>query len=307
MTGGDTNMSIQALQEFIGRNMVSAGALTALGAALDAKASGTPLEPRTAKRIQEVLESVGAGDLLSDVGPQEATILRSMIRALYLLDGKLLFPHTRTNGWNHAETEILQSIGEAARIHAQTVTREIVPACDGLAERFRAKGATMLDVGVGVAGTAIAIAQMWPELRIVGIDPWQPSLRLARENVDRAGLADRIELREQGVETLAEQAAYDYVYFASAFIPEPHARPGLERSLRALRPGGWISIGSNNDAAPPPVVALFRLRETQWGGPVWDAADSEKVLRETGFVDVCTPPTPPTALVKWTVGRRSRA
>jgi predicted O-methyltransferase YrrM len=207
--------------------------------------------------------------------------------------------------WDHAEPEILQSIGETARMHAQTVTREIVPVCVGLAERFRTKGAVMLDVGVGVAGTAIALAQMWPELRIVGIDPWQPSLKLARENVDQAGLADRIELRELGVERLEDQSAYDYVYFANTFIAEPLAVSGLARALNALRPGGWISIASNNDAAPPPLAALFRLRETQWGGPVWSSADAEAVLRKTGFVDVRTPPTPPNALVAWTVARRS--
>jgi hypothetical protein len=297
-------MSIQALQEFIARNMVASGALTALAAALDVEAGGPPLDPRTAKRIQELLETVGAGDLLSGIGPQEATIMRSMIRAMYLLDSKLLFPHTRANVWNHAEPEILLSIGETARIHAQTVTREIVPACEGLAERFRTKGGAMLDVGVGVAGTAIAIAQMWPELRIVGIDPWQPSLRLARENVDRTGLGDRIELRELGVEQLEDQQAYDYVYYANNFIPERFAVAGLARALTALRPGGWISVGSNNDAAPPPLAALFRLRETQWGGPVWSAADAEAVLREAGFADVRTPPVPPTALVRWTIARR---
>jgi SAM-dependent methyltransferase len=226
---------------------------------------------------------------------------------MYLLDAKLLFPQTRARGWSHAEPEILLSIGETARIHAQTVTRDIVPACSGLAQRFKSPGSRLLDVGVGVAGTAIALAQMWPELHIVGIDPWQPSLRLARENVDRAGLAERIELREQGVETLEDQGAYDYVYFANTFIPERLALLGLGRALQALRPGGWISIASNNDGAPAPLAALFRLRETFWGGPTWRTADAERVLRETGFVDVHSPPTPPTALAAWTVGRRKPA
>ena len=300
-------MTMQALQQFIGRQMVSAGALTALAAALDAKASGTPLEPKLAQRIQALLETLDAGALLDDIGPQEAATLRSMIRAMYLLDAKLLFPQTRSCGWSHAEPELLQSMGETARIHAHTVTREIVPACEGLAERFSAPGARLLDVGVGVAGTAIALAQMWPELSIVGIDPWQPSLRLARENVDRAGLAERIELREQGVETLGDSAAFDYVYFANTFIPERFVRAGLERALSALRPGGWISIAATNAAAPAPVSALFRLRETQWGGPVWSSAEGERVLRDTGFVEVRTLPMPPTALTSWVLGRRKSA
>jgi SAM-dependent methyltransferase len=297
-------MSIQALQEFIGRHMVSTGALTALAAALDAKVTGVPLDPAIAARVQQLLETLGAADVLSDVEPQAAATMRSVIRAMYLLDAKLLFEHTRTNLWNHVEPEILQAVGEGARVHAVSATRELIPACEGLAERLRAPGAAMLDVGVGVAGSAIAMAQMWPELRIVGIDPWQPALRLARENVERAGLADRFELREQGVEALEDEAAFDYVWFANNFIPPRCLNPGLQRALRALRPGGWIHVGANNDAAPPPLAALFRLRETQWGGPVWSAADAERSLRDAGFVDVHALPVQPGALAAFIVGRR---
>src|SRR5262249_51979859 len=161
-----------------------------------AKASGAPMDPGLERRLHEFLATVGGADLLNDIGQQEATMMRSIIRAMYMLDSKLLFAETRKPGWNYPEPDILQSIGEAARIHAVSVTREIVPVCEGLADRFAKPGAALLDVGVGVAGTAIAMAQMWPELRIVGIDVWQPSLRLARENVDRANLASRVELRE---------------------------------------------------------------------------------------------------------------
>jgi hypothetical protein len=298
-------MSIQALQEFIGRHMVSTGALTALAAALDAKVTGTPLDPALASRVESFLQTLGAGGLLADVGPQDAGILRGIIRAMYLLDGKLLFPATRSTSWNHVEPEILESVGEAARTHALAVTRELVPACQGLADRFRAQGAAMLDVGVGVAGSAIAMAQMWPTLRIVGIDNWPPSLRLARENVDRAGLTARIELREQGVEALEDQAVYDLVWFANPFIPERFALAGIDRSQEALRPGGWIMLGANNDGAPAPMAALSRLRTTQWGGAVWSPADAERVLRDAGYVDVRTLPTPPQALAAFVVGRRA--
>jgi precorrin-6B methylase 2 len=297
-------MSMQALQEFFGRHMVSTGALAALCAALDAKASGAPVDPPLERCIHEFLATLGAGDLLNDIGQQEATTMRSIIRAMYMLDSKLLFAETRKRGWSYAEPELLQSIGEGARVHAVGVTREVVPVCEGLAERFALPGAAMLDVGVGVAGTAIAMAQMWPELRIVGIDPWQPSLRLARENVDRANLASRLELREQGVEQLTDTEAFDYVWFANTFIPERLARLGLERALEAVRPGGWIGVGANNDDAPPPVAALFRLRETQWGGPVWSPADAEDALRKAGFVEVRTIPPKPGALAIFVVGRR---
>ena len=298
-------MSIQALQEFVGRHMVSAGVLPALAVALDVKANGATPDPMLAARVQDLLAAVGAGDLLGDVEPQEAAMMLAMIRHSYLLDATLLFAHTRTTAWNHAEPEILESTGEVARLmHAQAVTRAVVPACEGLADRFRSEDACMLDAGVGVAGSAIALAQMWPELRIVGVDVWEPSLRIARENVDRAGLAGRIELRQQGVEALEDQAAFDYVYYANVFMPEQNAVLGLERSLQALRPGGWISVGVLNEGAPAPLAALFRLRETVFGGPGWTEADAHRLLLDAGFVDVRALPTPPGALVTWIVGRR---
>jgi SAM-dependent methyltransferase len=301
-------MSIQALQEFIGRNALAAGALTALGAALDVKAGGPPLDPIIGKRVQELLEAVGAGDLLNDIGPQQATTMRAMIRAMYLNDAKLLFDKTRTTAWDHVEPEILESVGEIARsVHAQAFAREIVPACEGLAQRLSSKGAALLDVGVGVARSAIALAQMWPELRVVGIDPWEPSLRMARENVDQADLGNRIELRQQGIEALEDRDAFDFVWFANHFIPERLALPGLRRVLAALRPGGWVGLGVNNEGAPPPVLALARLREARWGGTQWSPAHAEKVLQEIGFADVRTLPTPPGAMVTGIVGRRTPA
>ena len=112
---------------------------------------------------------------------------------------------------------------------------------------------------------------------------------------------------EQGVEQLTDKDAFDYVWFANNFIPERFARRGLERALEALRPGGWIGIGANNDDAPPPVAALFRLRETQWGGPVWSPADAEDALRKAGFVDVRAVPPKPGALAIFVVGRRKPA
>jgi SAM-dependent methyltransferase len=297
-------MSIQALQEFIGRQMIASGSLAALCATLDAKATGAAIDPLLERRIHELLSAVGAADLLNDVGPQEAATMRSMIRAMYLLDSKLLFAKTRARGWSYPEPELLESIGEAARIHAIGVTREVIPSCAGLQERLGKPGAAMLDVGVGVAGSAIAMAQMWPEMRIVGIDPWAPSVRLARENVERANMSSRFELREQSVEQLPDEAAFDFVWYANTFIPEAVAIAGLARSLRALRPGGWITVGANNDAAPPPLAALFRMRETQWGGPAWTPADAERVLRDAGFVDVAAVPAKPGALAIFVVGRR---
>lgn len=292
------------LQEFIDRHAISAAAIPALCAVLDARLNGDPLEPRLAASIRELFETLGAGELLDNVAEQEAGAALGMLRAMYLVDGKLLFAATRTGTWSHDEAHVLQAFGEAARAPAHALTQFIVPACAGLAERLRTRDGTLLDVGVGVAGTAIAVARMWPELRIVGLDTWQPALRLARANVDNAGLNDRIELREQGVEALTDRDAFDLAWFALQFIPERFVRPGLERVRRALRPGGWIVSGAAPEqGSSPQFLALLRLRYTQWGGPVWNGAQLEEAFRTAGFVDVRALPRAPEAPVTFVIGR----
>jgi predicted O-methyltransferase YrrM len=302
--GGNT-MSIQALQEFLERHMASATAVASLAAALDARINGAPLDPGLADGIGDLLSSLGGGQVLDEVRPEEAAPLLGMIRALYMIDAKLLFPDTRTSTWNHAEPALLQAIGDGARGHAVGITRGVIPACAGLAERFRGSDARFLDIGVGVAGTAIAMAQMWPELSIVGIDPWQPSLKLARRNVEQAGLAQRIELREQRAEALEDRDVYDLAWLAVPFMPRQVIGPACQRTLQALRPGGWIIAAVVNPAAPSPMeAALRRLRMAQFGGGHWETESLRQLLVEAGYVDAQVLPAPPAAPAVMVVGRR---
>jgi hypothetical protein len=55
--------------------------------------------------------------------------------------------------------------------------------------------------------------------RVVNIEPWAPSLALARRNVKSDGLEARIELREHAVQDLPDAAAFDLGWIPSAFIP----------------------------------------------------------------------------------------
>ncbi len=73
-------------------------------------------------------------------------------------------------------------------------------------------------MGVGVAGLSIAMSRLWPTLRVVGVDPWAPSLVLAREKVRAAALTDRIELRHQAAEDLTDVDSYDLAWIP---IPRP--------------------------------------------------------------------------------------
>jgi ribosomal protein L11 methylase PrmA len=54
-----------------------------------------------------------------------------------------------------------------------------VPSLDRLSQGLGSPNGSFLDVGVGTAGLAIAMANLWSSLKIVGIDPWAPSVTLA--------------------------------------------------------------------------------------------------------------------------------
>jgi predicted O-methyltransferase YrrM len=303
-------MSMQALQGFIWQHTVSTAALGALAMALEAKTTGVALEPALEARVNELLAALGAADVAKDVGPQEAAGALSMVRALYQLDAKLQSAQTRTKTWAHPEGDVLNAIGDVARMHAHEITRLVIPAFAGLEERFKKSGAKFLDVGVGVAGTASAMAQMWPELRVVGIDVWQPSLRLARENVDRAALADRVELREQSIDALDDVAAFDLAWVPVPFIPEAALRAGLPRVRKAMRPGGVVIVNTAKLEGPPQATAAMQLRMTQWGGPAWTIAQATQAAKDAGLEDVRTiengPESPASLIVGTVSGDRSR-
>jgi 2-polyprenyl-3-methyl-5-hydroxy-6-metoxy-1,4-benzoquinol methylase len=299
-------MSVKALREFVDRHAPTIAGLAALGAALDSRATGTPLDPALAARIQELLAALGGGDLLDGVSAQEAQPLLNELRIPFAVHAKLLYENSRTPGWRHTEPEVLEAAGATAVGFAGALTRLVIPAVAGLGERFRGADARFLDVGVGVGGLAIAMAQMWPELRITGVDIWQPSLRLARDAVDRAGLAARIELREQAAEMLEDDRAFDLAWVPIPFMAESVVGPAVERTLRALKPGGAVVIAIVNAAAVanPATAASMRLMATMFGGPLWAPEQVAALLGQKGFADVKSLPMPPGSPAAVIVGQR---
>jgi SAM-dependent methyltransferase len=300
-------MSVQALREFMNRHMASSAGLAALGAALDAKASGTPLEASLGNRVQELLAALGARDALADVGADEAKPLLAEIRTMLAVDAKLLHAQTRTTSWNYTDTAVLEGAGAMSAGFVGPLAQVLLPSLEGAADRLTAPGACFLDVGVGVAGLAIAAARRWPTLQIVGIDPWQPSLSLARENVAKAGLSDRIELREQRAEDLKDDRAFDLAWVPAVFMPRRAVRPACERVLQALRPGGWVLFNAVNPGLDPQSDAMWWLRLTMFGDSAMPRAEAETLLQELGFSDVQTLCSPAGSFMRLVAGRRKPA
>ncbi len=295
-------MSVDSLRNAIGRLGASAHALSAIGAALSAKASGSAVAPAVREALQRVLAAQGLSEAVADVGPAAGRALLGEIRVAFLQGLERLRAPGGHPGWHPEGTEILEAAGEVS-VGFPALLQRSLSDLDGLDERLTGRAARFLDVGVGVAALSIEMARLWPELRITGIDVWAPALALARENVGRAGLETRVELREQAVQTLPDVDAFDLAWIPSAFLAVDVVAEGLRRVRRALKPGSWVIFASLAPGGDPLADALTRLRAAEWGSAAWTPADATRLLQESGFADLRALPTSPGSLAAFTAGR----
>jgi SAM-dependent methyltransferase len=296
-------MTIAGVRDLIMRLNVSTGALAALGVALEERVSGVALDPAIKTEIDHLLAALGANKMLDAVDPAELRPILAEIRMTLLQDAKLLLRPTSA-GWTHTEAEILQSTGEASAAFPLSLKQTIASRLEGLTKRLESTDGAFLDVGVGVGGLSIAMARLWPLLRVVGIDPWRPALALAGENVRIAGLDTRIELREQSAQQLSDTEAFDLAFFPGFFIAEAVIGAAMACVHRGLRPGGWILFGAQHLGPDALAASVARLRTVLWGGHPRTPSEAEALLNHAGFTGVQTLPSASSARASIIAGRR---
>jgi hypothetical protein len=102
-----------------------------------------------------------------------------------------------------------------------------------------------------------------PDATVVGIDPWPPSLELARANVAEAGLESRVSFVETTIQDYTDDAI-----------------------LELLRPGGQVVVGVTFAGAGDELEsAADDLMTVRSGGSVLDPAAAVAVLEASGFAD----------------------
>lgn len=104
-------------------------------------------------------------------------------------------------------------------------------------------GEDVLDVATGTAEVAIEIARKRPAARVIGIDPSENMLRIAKEKVGALGFSDRIELVSGAAESLSfEEKRFDSVTIAFGIRNTVDYRLSLEEMRRVLRDGGKLLV-----------------------------------------------------------------
>ncbi len=181
-------------------------------------------------------------------------------------------------------------------------------ACMLAASLGDAPSAKVLVVGAG--GTAqeiIAMASLEPGWRFMAVDPSQPMLEAARQQLETNHLLDRTTLHFGTLEDLAADASYD----AATLIGVLHhlegdgAKDRMLRSIRAhLKPGAPLIVAGNHYAyaSQPLLLAAWGQRWRQHGatpdevkaklGKILQGADPphseaavQKLLHDAGFGD----------------------
>jgi ubiquinone/menaquinone biosynthesis C-methylase UbiE len=123
----------------------------------------------------------------------------------------------------------------------------------------------VLDVGTGTAQIPLELCRQDPRARVTAIDLAEHMLAVGRENVQRAGLAERITLEKVD----AKAMPYGDSSFAAVIsnsivhhIPEPGAV--LREMVRVLAKGGTLLV--RDLLRPPDEATLRRLVETHAAG-----------------------------------------
>lgn len=158
----------------------------------------------------------------------------------------------------------------------------------------------ILDVAAGHGLFGIAFAQNNPQAEIHAVD-WKAVLEVARENAERAGVADRYHTIEGSAFDVEFGSGYDLVLITNFLHHfDPPTNETLLRKLHAaLADGGravTLEFVPNDDRVTPVESAGFSLVMLA-GTPSGDAytfAELERMFANAGFSRSAIHPLPPT-------------
>jgi 2-polyprenyl-3-methyl-5-hydroxy-6-metoxy-1,4-benzoquinol methylase len=249
----------------------------------------------------------GTPDLLPLLLAPARDALLADMRSVYLQSRAMIDAakrHTLLAGWSHTDPELLAAQGASSGTLFHMLAQTLFPRLDGLVERLQRPTATFLDVGTGVGTIAIQMCRLFPRLHVVGLEPQDAPLAEACRNVTAAKLGERIELRAQRIEDLADREAFDLVWLPQVFLPRAVLERGLRRVWTALRPGGWILLIAFSTPGMDLDAALLRLANVAYGGDPLSSEQVAELLADADFARTQVFPSPAGSIPKLIVGQR---
>ncbi len=296
-------MSTQELLDVVMPLTTAAETAAALAARLSLNADGAPPEPAVAAALARTASLAAPAADLDDLDASSRDVVVGTVTSFLKQALELIENPSRAGGWVYTDPVVLQSQGRSS-VRVADLFAAVAPSLTGLGEALAEPGARILDVGSGVAALTIACCRTFPAASVVGLEPWEPAMALARTNVAVAGLEDRITLRTQWVEHLVDEAAFDLAWLPSLFIAPASLDAAVTRVARSLRPGGWLILGRYAAPTDPLADALAELRTVRGGGTLLTDEQAIERLELAGLVDVHAVDSDGPLPVRFVVGRR---
>jgi SAM-dependent methyltransferase len=269
-------MALQQTMQLITRLLSRAQALSALTAHLRLMDMQQATDPALRFELDRVVDGLQARRLTEELSPEERAVLIGFARSYLRQALDLVEQPDRPGAWAHDDPTLLQAQGAASAVVASLFIEA------GIGK----PGARILDVGTGVARLAIAFCEAYPNATVVGLDPWEPALAIARRSIADAGLGSRITLSPIPVERFHDQEGFDVVWLPSFFIPELALDAALNSIRGSTRPGGVVVVGTRPESDDGLASAIDDLMTVRSGGTPLTAAAAIARLERTGFVDV---------------------
>ena len=143
-----------------------------------------------------------------------------------------------------------------------------LPAIADVEVRLRAQPpARVADVACGTGWSSIAMAQAYPGIRVDGVDLDHDAITAARQNAERAGVADRVNFSVTDAADLGGPGGYDLVTIFEALHDMARPVDALSAARQILAPDGTVLVvdGLVNDEFTAPASARER---TEYGWSV---------------------------------------
>ena len=126
---------------------------------------------------------------------------------------------------------------------------EWLPAVPDVHERLHADpAARVADIACGAGWSSIALARAYPKVHVDGFDLDEASIELARRNVEREGLGDRVVFHVKDASEQSHEARYDLVTVFEAIHDMSRPVEALNSMRAILAPGGTVIVADERTA-----------------------------------------------------------
>ncbi len=119
---------------------------------------------------------------------------------------------------------------------------------------------TILDLATGTGDLAIAMAESIPDATLLGADPSEGMLEVAKQKIENRGLENRLSIDVQSAEAMTlKDASFDAVTAAFGVRNFTDLRCGLSEMVRVTRPHGLVVVLEFSTPPNPIFRSIYNL------------------------------------------------